>query len=92
MARGRVVAYGLHVVGVYAGRDRHTDQGQHTSDFILCTDQNLETGRLNRLARQWARPPVVFDRYEGLDRSPWGNSPPRSLCRSSGVSLVRTLV
>jgi hypothetical protein len=52
MARGRVVAYGLHVVGVYAGRDWHTDQGQHTSDFILCTDQNLETGTLNRLARQ----------------------------------------
>jgi hypothetical protein len=24
------------------------------------------------------QPPVVFDRYEGLDRPPWGNSPPRA--------------
>ena len=60
---------------VYAGRDWHTDQGQHTFDFTLCADQNLETGRLNKLARQQAQPPVVFDRYEGLDRPPVGEQP-----------------
>jgi hypothetical protein len=25
------------------------------------------------------QPPIVFDRYEGMDRPPWGNSPPRAL-------------
>jgi alpha-mannosidase len=77
------MAWGGEDPEVYAGRAWHTDQGQHTFDFILCADQNLEAGRLNRLARQQAQPPVVFDRYEGLDRPPWGNSPPRSLWLAS---------
>ena len=59
---------------MYAGRDWHTDQGQHTFDFTLCADQNLEAGRLNKLTRQQAQPPAVFDRYEGLDRPPWGTA------------------
>jgi alpha-mannosidase len=73
------MAWGGEDPEVHAGRDWHTDQGKHTFDFILCPDRNLEAGKLNRLARQQALPPVVFDSYEGLDRSPWGNSPPRSL-------------
>jgi hypothetical protein len=33
---------------------------------------------LHTVARQQMQPPVVFDRYEGLDRPPWGNNPPRA--------------
>ncbi len=39
----------------------------------------LEDEALHTAARQQAQPPIVFDRYEGLERSPWGNSPPRRL-------------
>ncbi len=77
LLRSPRMAWGGEDPGVYAGRDWHTDQGQHTFDFTLCADQNLGAKELNRMARQQAQPPVVFDRYEGLDRLPWGNSPPR---------------
>ena len=88
LLRSPRMAWGGEDPEVYAGRDWHTDQGQHTFDFTLCADQNLETGRLNKLARQQAQPPVVFDRYEGLDRPPWGNSPPRSLWLASEQRAV----
>jgi alpha-mannosidase len=77
LLRSPRMAWGGEDPEVYAGRDWHTDQGQHTFDFTICAVNNLDTEKLNRLARQQAQPPVVFDRYEGLDRPPWGNSPPR---------------
>ncbi len=64
---------------VYAGRDWHTDQGPHTFDFVLHAGERLEENALRTAARQQMQPPVVFDRYEGMDRPPWGNSPPRAL-------------
>jgi alpha-mannosidase len=88
LLRSPRMAWGGEDPEVYAGRDWHTDQGQHTFDFTLCADQDLEPGKLNRLARQQAQPPVVFDRYEGLDRPPWGNSPPRSLWLASEQRAV----
>jgi alpha-mannosidase len=88
LLRSPRMAWGGEDPEVYAGRDWHTDQGQHTFDFTLCADQNLEAGKLNELARQQAQPPVVFDRYEGLDRPPWGNSPPRSLWLASEQRAV----
>ena len=32
-----------------------------------------------RVARQQVQPPIVFDRYEGLNRPPWGATPPQHL-------------
>ena len=64
---------------VYAGRDWHSDQGPQTFDFVLWVGEQLEATRLHTAARQQMQPPVVFDRYEGMDRPPWGNSPPRAL-------------
>jgi hypothetical protein len=84
--RSPKMAWGGEDPEVYMVRDWHTSQ--HTLDFILCADQNLEAGKLNRVARQQAQPPVVFDCYEGLDRHPWGNSPPRSLWLASEQSAV----
>ena len=64
---------------IYAGRDWHTDQGPHS--FALRADSRLplDVPMIETAARQLAQPPVVFDRYEGLDRPPWGSEPPRRL-------------
>ncbi|QIN83755.1 hypothetical protein GBA63_14770 [Rubrobacter tropicus] len=64
---------------VYGGRDWHTDQGPHAFEFVLLTGESLDEIALRATARQQAQPPILFDRYEGMDRPPWGNSPPRGL-------------
>ena len=64
---------------VYAGRDWHTDQGPHTFAFALFPGAPLDAAALETAARQLAQPPIVFDRYEGMDRPPWGAQPPRRL-------------
>jgi hypothetical protein len=54
----------------------HDRQGPHRPCVAVevAAERNVEAGRSNRLARQQAQPPVVFDRYEGLDRPPWGTA------------------
>ena len=79
LLRSPKMAWGGGEPAVYAGRDWHTDQGPHTFDFALCAGEHLEETMLHTAARQQMQPPVVFDRYEGMDRPPWGNSPPRAL-------------
>jgi alpha-mannosidase len=64
---------------VYVGRDWHTDQGPHAFSFLLLPGAPLDAGALATAARQLAQPPVVFDRYEGLARPPWGAQAPRRL-------------
>jgi alpha-mannosidase len=63
----------------YAGRDWHTDQGAHSFSFELHPGAPLDVTALETAARQLASPPVVFDRYEGLDRPPWGAQASRRL-------------
>jgi alpha-mannosidase len=79
LLRSPKMAWGCGEPDVYGGRDWHTDQGPHTFDFVLCAGETLEETMLHTAARQQMQPPVVFDRYEGMDRPPWGNSPPRAL-------------
>jgi alpha-mannosidase len=79
LLRSPKMAWGGGEPVVYAGRDWHTDQGPHTFDFVLCAGERLEETMLQTAARQQMQPPIVFDRYEGMDRPPWGNSPPRAL-------------
>jgi alpha-mannosidase len=79
LLRSPKMAWGGGEPEVYAGRDWHTDQGPHTFDFVLCVGERLEETMLHTAARRQMQPPVVFDRYEGMDRPPWGNSPPRAL-------------
>jgi len=64
---------------VYAGRDWHTDQGMHAFGFLLLPGASLDPDGLATAARQLAQPPIVFDRYEGMQRPPWGAQPPRRL-------------
>jgi alpha-mannosidase len=79
LLRSPKMAWGGGEPLVYAGRDQHTDQGQHAFDFVLHVRDHLNGHTLRTAARQFVQPPVLFDRYEGMDRPPWGNSPPRGL-------------
>jgi alpha-mannosidase len=79
LLRSPRMAWGGGQPDVYAGRDWHTDQGPHTFAMILHGDEPLDDSALHVAARQEAQPPVVFDRYEGLQRPPWGSQPPRLL-------------
>ncbi len=64
------------------GHDRYTDQGEHHFAFQLqAGSTRLSDSALDRAARQMAQPPIVFDRYEGLNRPPWGAVPPPHLRR-----------
>jgi hypothetical protein len=58
-----------------AGRAWYTDQGPHTFAFTLLVGDELSDGALHRAARQQAQPPLVFGRYEGLDRPRWSAQP-----------------
>ncbi len=63
----------------YAGRDQHTDQGVHRFAFTLHFADLLSEADLAHELSRAAQPPVVFDRYEGMDRPGWGPVPPRGL-------------
>jgi alpha-mannosidase len=78
LLRSPKMAWGGGEPKTYAGRDRHTDQGPHTFDFVLRVGESLEAPVLHAAARQQMQPPLVFDRYEGMDRPPWGNNPPKA--------------
>jgi alpha-mannosidase len=79
LLRSPRMSWGGHDPEVYAGRDWHTDQGSHKFAFLLVPDAPLDAVTLETAARQLVQPPVVFDRYEGLARPPWGPQAPRRL-------------
>jgi alpha-mannosidase len=79
LLRSPKMAWGGGEPSVYGGRDWHTDQGPHHFDFLLLAAEHLDEATLDAAARRQAQPPVLFDRYEGMERPPWGNSPPRGL-------------
>ena len=62
------------------GRDSYTDQGTHHFEFqLLASRSPFSDAFLDTQARQQAQPPIIFDRYEGLDRPPWRAMPPQHL-------------
>ncbi len=70
------------------GRDLYTDQGEHHFDFQLQVGHGeLSDVVLDRSARQQAQSPIVFDRYEGLNRPPWGAVPPLHLQKPLETNL-----
>lgn len=84
LLRSPRMAWGGGDPDVYAGRDQHTDQGEQVFDIDLHVagpdDAGvLEPDALEMAARAMARPPIVFDRYEGMSRPPWHDAPPRRL-------------
>jgi hypothetical protein len=46
---------------------------------VLLPGAPLEKTVLETAARQLAMPPIAFDRYEGMNRQPWGAQAPRRL-------------
>ena len=79
LLRSPKMAWGGGEPLVYNGRDWHTDQGQHAFEFVLQAGTTMETTALQTSAKRQAQPLILFDRYEGMNRPPWGNSPPRAL-------------
>ncbi len=79
LLRSPKMAWGGGEPLVYGGRDWHTDQGPHAFEFVVLAGEKLDEAALHAAARRQAQPPILFDRYEGMDRPPWGNSPPRGL-------------
>ena len=68
-------------VSNFSGEDDLADGGAHTFKFHL---QPLQSGAANDAqcaaqAAMLAQPLVVFDRYEGMNRPPWGTMLPRRL-------------
>lgn len=57
----------------------HSDQGEHSFHFVMRVGEGFEPADAHRLAERMAKPPVVFDHYEGMNRPAWANSPPRRL-------------
>lgn len=64
------------------GRDSYTDQGSHHFEFqLLASREIVSDALLDKYARQQAQPPIIFDRYEGLNRPPWGAVAPAHLSK-----------
>lgn len=79
LLRSPRMAWGGGDPHTYAGRDRHTDQGVHHFTVELTFGERLSDDDLAGALDLAAHPPVVFDRYEGMDRPAWGPVPPRGL-------------
>jgi alpha-mannosidase len=79
LLRSPVMAWGGGQADIDVGHHQHSDQGPHQFDFVLSVGESLTPEGLDSAAAQLAQPPVVFDRYEGMQRPPWGNQVPRSL-------------
>lgn len=56
-----------------------TDQGVHTFEFTLRFGSAIKPLRMEEAADHLVKPPICFDRYEGMNRPAWKDSPPRRL-------------
>ena len=88
LLRSPKMAWGGGQPATYSGRDHHTDQGVHRFRFQLWFGSALAEDDLARAVRRQAQPPVVFDRYEGMNRPAWGPVPPRGLW---GPAMLRNV-
>ncbi len=79
LLRSPIMAWGGGKPDVDVGHYHYTDQGEHRFDFTLLLGETLSDGVLDAVATSLTQPPVVFDRYEGMRRPPWGNDVPRRL-------------
>ena len=81
MLRATRMAWAGSEASLHTGRDTFTDQGVHTfaMQLLPLPADAINDATLDHAASHLARPLVVFDRYDGLSRPPWGNSPPRRL-------------
>jgi alpha-mannosidase len=81
LLRSPRMAWGGEDWSPYSGRDVFTDQGLHHFEFqiLLGSAVPWHDDFLHARAAAMAQPLVIFDRYEGMNRPPWKNNPPRRL-------------
>ena len=77
LLRAPRMAWGGGNPEIFGGRETFTDQGFHVFEGVFVGDEAPES--LDAIYRNIVRRPIVFDRYEGLDRPPWGNAPRTAL-------------
>ncbi len=80
LLRSPKMAWGGGEPAVYAGRD--VSHGPGPARLRVRALGGRAAGRVGRSATRRASRcsrPIVFDRYEGMNRPPWGDSPPRAL-------------
>ena len=75
LLRSPKVAWGGGRPGAYGGRDDYTDQGAHTFAFALHAGSPPAAEALAASARREAAPPLVLERFEGMERRAPGNWP-----------------
>jgi alpha-mannosidase len=76
LLRSPKMAWGGGESLVYAGRDWYADQGEHQFDFTLQLSSDIHIPDLVQASRQHAEPPIVFNRYEGMNRPSYSDNPP----------------
>lgn len=64
---------------VHHGEQKTSDQGVHRFDFHFSVSRRMETEFYEQMLNQSLAPCIAFDYYLGMNRPPWGNSPPRTL-------------
>lgn len=79
LLRSPKMAWDGNLPDVYSGYDIFTDQGVHRFDFTLLLGSDLNAQSIEKEAMQKLQGPVIFDRYEGMDRPAWRNNPPTRL-------------
>ncbi|MBW3635105.1 MAG: hypothetical protein KY445_01410, partial [Armatimonadetes bacterium] len=73
LLRAPRMAWGGGDPEIFGGRETFTDQGFHVFEGVFATSST--PAQNEEIYRNIVRKPIVFDRYEGLDRPPWGNAP-----------------
>ncbi len=88
LLRSPKMAWGGGEPTPYLGRDHHADQGTHRFALTLRLGEAASGTALDAALTRMRQPPVVFDRYEGMNRPGWGPIPPRGLW---GPAMQRNL-
>ena len=87
LLRSPRMAWGGGNPRVYGGRNHYTDQGVHAFDLELRVGIDLRPDALHAAADDLVRPPIAFDRYQGMNR-PLGrrasSEPVQALFQRSG--------
>lgn len=78
LLRSSRMAWGGGKTDSPADRIVYTDQGVHQFQFVLVPGSNDDAG-CDARALRLVRKPIIMDRYEGMNRPPWGNNPARNL-------------
>jgi alpha-mannosidase len=75
LLRSPKAAWGGGRPDAYGGRDEYTDQGAHRFAFALHAGPPAPPAELDACARREAAPPLLLERFEGMERRAPGSWP-----------------